>query len=35
MKKSKFREEKIAFVLRQAETGARVAEVWWERWISE
>ena len=27
MKKSKFTEEQIAFALRQAETGTRVAEV--------
>jgi putative transposase len=35
MKKSKFTEEKIAFALRQAETGTRVAEVCRKMGISE
>jgi len=35
MKKSKFTEEQIAFALRQAETGTRVAEVCRKLGISE
>ena len=35
MKKSKFTEEQIAFALRQAETGTRVAEVCRKMGISE
>jgi len=35
MKKSKFSEEQIAFALRQAETGTRVAEVCRKLGISE
>jgi putative transposase len=35
MKKSKFTEEQIAFGLRQAETGTRVAEVCRKMGISE
>jgi site-specific recombinase XerD len=35
MKKSKFTEEQIAFALRQAETGTRVAEVCRKAGISE
>ena len=35
MKKSKFTEEQIAFALRQAETGTRVAEVCRKMGVSE
>ena len=35
MKKSKFTEEQIAFALRQAETGTRVAEIGRKMGISE
>jgi putative transposase len=35
MKKSKFTEEQIAFALRQAETGTRVAEICRKMGISE
>jgi len=35
MKKSKFSEEQIAFALRQAETGTRVAEICRKFGISE
>ena len=35
MKKSKFTEEQIAFALRQAETGTRVAEVYRKMGIAE
>ena len=35
MKKSKFTEEQIAFALRQAETGTRVAEVCRKMGIAE
>ena len=35
MKKSRFSEQQIAFVLRQAEEGTAVAEVCWKAGISE
>ena len=35
MKKTKFTEQQIAFALRQAETGTRVAEVWRKLGISD